>query len=66
MQKFLEAVSSQINNQDNIGEENDLNEKILPINSNRSNKTNSFNDENESSLGRSKSFESIIKKEKKI
>ncbi len=58
MQKFLEAASSQINN---IEPENnvELNEKILPITSTRSYKSNNIDSEN--SVRRSKSFESKLK-----
>jgi hypothetical protein len=58
MQKFLEAATYQINNIE-IESDINLNDKILPITSSRSNKSN--NNESENLVRRSKSFESKYK-----
>ena len=55
MQKFLEAATYKINNNE-LDNDLSLNDKILPITSTRSNKSN--NTDTENSVHRSKSFES--------
>ncbi len=55
MQKFLEAATYKINNNE-LDNDFSLNDKILPITSTRSNKSN--NTDSENSVHRSKSFES--------